>query len=227
LSSILDIDKNGTISYADISAVTPNIGTQQENIATAVNPLADLTRSQVWELDALGNFESLTNNDGTPVSLPTTCRIRSQELAEPLDFDANGNMTVDEQGRTFIWDAWNRLVEVKQGSTTLVEYQYDGLKRRIVEDDGTDERHLYYSDQWQVLEERVDGDTVTQYVWSAVYVDAMILRDRDADANTGNGLEERIYVLHDANYNVTALVDTSGEVRAILLRSLRPGSLSG
>jgi RHS repeat-associated protein len=70
----------------------------------------------------------------------------------------------------------------------------------------------YYSDQWQVLEERVDGDTVTQYVWSAVYVDAMILRDRDADANTGNGLEERIYVLHDANYNVTALVDTSGNV---------------
>jgi RHS repeat-associated protein len=119
---------------------------------------------------------------------------------------------VDEQGRTFIWDAWNRLVEVKQGSTTLVEYQYDGLKRRIVEDDGTDEKDLYYSDQWQVLEERVDGDTVTQYVWSAVYVDAMILRDRDADANTGNGLEERIYVLHDANYNVTAIVDTSGEV---------------
>jgi RHS repeat-associated protein len=129
-----------------------------------------------------------------------------------LSFDANGNMTVDEQGRTFIWDAWNRLVEVKQGSTTLVEYQYDGLKRRIVEDDGTDEKDLYYSDQWQVLEERVDGDTVTQYVWSAVYVDAMILRDRDADANTGNGLEERIYVLHDANYNVTALVDTSGNV---------------
>jgi RHS repeat-associated protein len=121
-------------------------------------------------------------------------------------------MTVDEQGRTFIWDAWNRLVEVKQGSTTLVEYQYDGLKRRIVEDDGTSERHLYYSDQWQVLEERVGGDTVTQYVWSAVYVDAMILRDRDADASSGNGLEERIYVLHDANYNVTALVDKDGEV---------------
>jgi RHS repeat-associated protein len=129
-----------------------------------------------------------------------------------LSFDANGNMTVDEQGRTFIWDAWNRLVEVKQGSTTLVEYQYDGLKRRIVEDDGTSERHLYYSDQWQVLEERVGGDTVTQYVWSAVYVDAMILRDRDADASSGNGLEQRIYVLHDANYNVTAIVDEDGNV---------------
>jgi RHS repeat-associated protein len=183
------------------------------DITTAVNPLADLTRRQSWNLDALGNFESLTNNDGTPVT--STHNLQNQVTgvgSASLSFDANGNMTVDEQGRTFIWDAWNRLVEVKQGSTTLVECQYDGLKRRIVEDDGTSERHLYYSDQWQVLEERVGGDTVTQYVWSAVYVDAMILRDRDADANTGNGLEERIYVLHDANYNVTALVDTSGNV---------------
>jgi RHS repeat-associated protein len=156
---------------------------------------------------------TLTNTDGSPQS--RTHNLQNQVIAvggANLSFDANGNMTVDEQGRTFIWDAWNRLVEVNQGSTTLVEYQYDGLKRRIVEDDGTSERHLYYSDQWQVLEERVGGDTVTQYVWSAVYVDAMILRDRDADASSGNGLEERIYVLHDANYNVTALVDTSGNV---------------
>jgi RHS repeat-associated protein len=129
-----------------------------------------------------------------------------------LSFDANGNMTEDEQGRTFIWDAWNRLVEVKQGSTTLVEYRYDGLKRRIIEDDGTTEKHLYYSDQWQVLEERGGGNAVTQYVWSPVYVDAMILRDRDADASSGNGLEERIYVLHDANFNVTAITDASGTV---------------
>jgi len=33
-----------------------------------------------------------------------------------------------------------------------------------------------------------------------------------ADENTSNGFEERIYVLHDTNYNVTAIVDTSGDV---------------
>ena len=36
-----------------------------------------------------------------------------------LVFDKNGNMTTDEQGRTLIYDAWNRLVTVKNGSTTL------------------------------------------------------------------------------------------------------------
>ena len=45
-------------------------------------------------------------------------------------------------------------------------------------------------------------------------MDALILRDRDADNNssTGNwGLEERLYVQQDANYNVTALIETDGD----------------
>ncbi len=60
---------------------------------------------------------------------------------------------------------------------------------------------LYYSDSWQVLEERVasGGTSVprVQYVWSPVYVDALILRDRDTNAN--GTLDERLYVVQDAN----------------------------
>jgi RHS repeat-associated protein len=49
-----------------------------------------------------------------------------------------------------------------------------------------------------------------QYVWSPVYVDALVLRDRDSN---GDGtLDERLYVVQDANYNVTALFDNSGSV---------------
>jgi RHS repeat-associated protein len=41
-------------------------------------------------------------------------------------------------------------------------------------------------------------------------VDALILRDRDTD---GDGtLDERLWVVQDANFNVTAVVDDSGEV---------------
>jgi hypothetical protein len=43
-----------------------------------------------------------------------------------------------------------------------------------------------------------------------VYVDAMILRYRDSDNN--GTLDERLYLLQDANFNVTAVVDTSGTV---------------
>ena len=69
---------------------------------------------------------------------------------------------------------------------------------------------MFYSAAWQVLEEQVGGNAEVQYVWSPVYVDAMVLRDRDTDAN--GSLDERVYVLQDANFNVTALVDDSGTV---------------
>jgi YD repeat-containing protein len=120
-------------------------------------------------------------------------------------------MTGDETGRQFVYDAWNRLVEVLDDQdVTLKTYEYDGLNRRVSEDDGTAVSDLYYSAMWQVLEERVDGDTSSRYVWSPVYVDAMVLRDRDTDDN--GSLDERLWVMHDANFNVVALVDGSGTV---------------
>ena len=47
-------------------------------------------------------------------------------------------------------------------------------------------------------------------VWSPVYVNALVLRDQ---SSLGNGtLDQRLYVQTDANWNVTALVDASGNV---------------
>jgi RHS repeat-associated protein len=51
-----------------------------------------------------------------------------------------------------------------------------------------------------------------QYVWSARYIDAPVLRDRDADGQSGTGLEERLYYTTDANMNVTALMDAAGHI---------------
>ncbi len=126
-------------------------------------------------------------------------------------YDANESMTGDETGKQFVYDAWNRLVTVKNsGGTTLKTYGYDGLNRRVSETASGTTTDLYYSANWQVLEERVAGATVSSYVWSPVYVDAMIARDRDTDGN--GSLDERLYPTHDANFNVTGLVNTSGSV---------------
>jgi RHS repeat-associated protein len=131
-----------------------------------------------------------------------------------LSYDNNGNVTLDDQGHTLVYDAWNRLVEVKNGGTTLMTYRYDGAGRRITDDDGTTATQLFHSSQWQVLEERTgsgNGTARRQYVWSAVYVDAMVVRDRDTDAN--GSLDERLNVMQDANFNVTAITNTSGTVQ--------------
>src|SRR5262249_23578228 len=103
------------------------------------------------------------------------------------------------------------LVAVKQGSTVLVSYTLDALRRRATENAGT-LRDLYYSAQWQVIEERESGVVRVQTVFSPVYVDGLILRDRDADGLSGNGLEERLWVQQDANWNVSALTNGAGNV---------------
>ncbi len=169
------------------------------------------SRGQSWTVDGLGNFSSVTS-DGTAQSRTHNKQNEVTGVgSNTLTFDANGNLTTDETGKQFVYDAWNRLVTVKSGGTTLTSYKVDGLGRRIVENSGT-ARDLYYSSAWQVLEERVGGAAQAQQVWSPVYVDALVLRDRDADGNSGNGLEERLWVQQDANGNVTGLANGSATV---------------
>src|SRR5439155_25137076 len=91
-------------------------------------------------------------------------------------YDANGNTTTDQNGNTLIFDAWNRLVQVKNGQTVLQTYGIDALNRRITENPGT-LRDLYYSSKWQLLEEDVTGSMADQYVWSPVCIDALTERD--------------------------------------------------
>ena len=111
---------------------------------------------------------------------------------------------------TLKYDAWNRLVEVKDGSTVVQANEYDGLNRRIIRDETGGSgvlTHFYYNQQWQVLEERVGTSTTAnkQFVYHPHYVDAIAMR-RDASGNDH-------YFLQDANFNVTAVVDNTGTVK--------------
>jgi RHS repeat-associated protein len=136
--------------------------------------------------------------------------ITSISGAGSVTYDANGNTTADGSGNTFVYDAWNRLVAVKIGGTTLAAYGYNGLGERVTETHGTTTTDLYYSSSWQVLEERVSGVIQARNVWSPVYVDALVLRDQSSLHN--GTLDQRLYVQQDADWNVTALVDASGNV---------------
>jgi RHS repeat-associated protein len=161
-------------------------------------------RTQSWGLDALGNWSSVTTDGNTQTRTANQQNeITSISGQTTPGYDANGNMTGDQTGKTLIFDAWNRLIQYKNGATPLETYGYDALGRRITENPGT-VRDLYYSMLWQLLEEDVAGSMQDQYVWSPVYVDAVIERDTPT---------QRLYVQHDANFNVTALVDTSSSVQ--------------
>jgi RHS repeat-associated protein len=123
------------------------------------------------------------------------------------------------EGLLVKYDAWNRLAGVTtEASVNVVGYQYDGLNRRIIETSYNsggglvETRHLYYSNQWQVLEERVDAATTAkaQYIWGLRYIDDLVLRDRNT---SGTGLNERLYAMQDANWNTVAICNVSGAVQ--------------
>ena len=116
-----------------------------------------------------------------------------------------------------VYDAWNRLVRVGTDATpslAVAEFQYDGMGRNTIKKSyspaGTlsETRHLFYSRDWQVVEERVGTNPNTapsdkQYVWGQRYIDDCVLR---IGPDLGNS-SEKIHALQDANWNVTALVD--------------------
>ena len=119
---------------------------------------------------------------------------------------------------TAVYDAWNRLVSLSSGSTTVATYSYDGLNRRIVKGiyvSGSldHNEHAYFNENWQILEVRkevsgtINSNPLEQYVWHPFYIDAPILRDYDS-ALSGSPI--RYYYAFDANYNVTAATSSAG-----------------
>jgi RHS repeat-associated protein len=201
---------------------------------------------QTWQLDQTGNWDRFTEFDDQGTTFTALDQTRTQNEANEIEqfaattgaawfqpvYDRNGNMTQMPQpaapasGYQATYDAWNRLTKIElYGTTTKVGvYQYDALNRRTIKKTYTSgvfskERHYYYSNAWQVLEERESGMeggnpvSITpdrQWVWGVRYVDDCALRD---EINTSTGaLVERLYAMQDGNWNVVAIASAAGAV---------------
>jgi RHS repeat-associated protein len=168
--------------------------------------------------------------DGNTPSDTITVAVPQEEWLAP-QYDKAGNMrAMPRPSNTslpylLVYDAWNRLVEVKTTTTTVQKNKYDGLHRRIVKEKYAggslnETRHYYYNEKWQVVEERlevtgtIDTDPINQYVWHPHYVDSLAMRRYDAntDGDVLDAGEENYYYLQDDNYNVTAVADSTGAV---------------
>src|SRR5579859_1209142 len=147
---------NGYDNLDQLSGFLRGVLSASGGSGTPLDTVTSPSHSQSWTPDPVGNFSSVTT-DGTASNRTHNKQNEVTVVgANNLAFDNNGNMTTDEQGRTLVYDAWNRLVAVKNGGTTLASYKFDAMGRRIAETAGANARDLYF-DGWNVVEERLNG----------------------------------------------------------------------
>lgn len=155
------------------------------------------------------------NTDNQIVSL--------DHLSAGIGYDASGNMTATRpdkeadwsKGYLMVWDAWNRLVEVKeaQTETSVARYAYDGLARRVTREVEGVVHHDFYNDAWKQVEERLDAAATpaSLYYWSLRKGHRDELLRRDRDTNGSGDLDESLYCVMDY-YDPIAITDDAGGV---------------
>jgi len=182
---------------------------------STLDTVSSPSTTETWTLDALGN---ITADTGASRSSNSQNELTSDGSYSPT-YDNNGNMITDGLGTTYIYDAWNRPVAVKSGTSTIYTYGY-------MPDGNIDTGHdscagittdIYYSSDGHEIEDRTSSGTVTtQYVWGLGAANNLVLRDDNSTSGslgkTSSGLGRRIFAQHDVNFNITALTDTSGAV---------------
>jgi RHS repeat-associated protein len=196
-----------------------------------ISSVRDDSFDQSWTLDGLGNWSEF-DNDGTTQTRDTNAAneiTSTSGIATPA-YDRAGNMTAIPKPSNPAkllgakYDAWNHLVEVSDGGILIAKFRYDGEGRRIEQltdfAEGVPQNATHYFLNGQQVIETREGSPATspeslqpkyQQVWSPRYIDSLILRDENTDTDDQCD-DQRLFYLADANYNVTALVNSSGEV---------------
>jgi RHS repeat-associated protein len=116
-----------------------------------------------------------------------------------LSYDEAGNLLDDGAGRTFTWDAANRLRTITQGGA-VTGFVYDGLGRRVIETlNGVEQSRWVWGGGSQPAEERTPAGAVAKRFYA--------------------GLGEQVggvayFYATDHLGSVRELTDTTGAVRA-------------
>jgi YD repeat-containing protein len=136
----------GTLSGGAVTDANANLNQAWAELVdsvwqTRLDPVGNWTKF-LWDSNGGGNgwttqsrahnkANEIAGNGGNPIS-----GTGAANWVDPT-YDLAGNMTAgpkpgDEAATTsnYTYDAWNRLVKVADGETTVAEYRYDGRHRR-------------------------------------------------------------------------------------------------
>ncbi|SHK49606.1 RHS repeat-associated core domain-containing protein, partial [Rubritalea squalenifaciens DSM 18772] len=169
---------------------------------------------RTYAFDGIGNRTSATENTTTVNYTANSKNQYSTVGGTSRTHDTDGNLTND--GKTYIYDAENRLIEVKDtGGNTVEQYEYDYLSRRItrsVYGGATVQSFIY--DGWNPIAMYNAGALSQTYTWGKDLSGSM-----QGAGGVGGLLEvsfnsNSYYPTYDGNGNVSEYLDSSGSVVA-------------
>ena len=120
-----------------------------------------------YDYDATGNRTGFTNAGGTQAyAYPTDSHRLASVAGVPRTYDASGNTTAVGSAREFVYNAANRLSQVKQGGTITMHYAYNGKGERVRRHLGTDDVTTVYDEAGRWVGDYDDaGVPLQQAIW--------------------------------------------------------------
>ena len=185
---------------------------------------ADTTHHRAYDYDAIGNRLAsvegtldLQHHSATSYTPNALNQYSSWGLGSSPSYDWDGNATYHplpvDPGKNFtlVWDGENRLIEVIDGSTSLVSYAYDAQSRRVVTSVGSTNIVTFY-DQWNPIVDLKYQQLARAYTWGpdlsgslqgAGGVGGLLALDNKLGGTGNSGL---FFPLYDGNGNVTQYI---------------------
>ncbi len=180
----------GTVNEPSIVTV----GGQPASVDGAGNFAADLALSPGTQTVAV------TATDGTSNAATKSYQVVvASGSSRTLSHDLNGNLINDGAGRTYDWDAEDRLIKITQGAN-VTEFVYDGEGRRV--------------------REKLNSFVIKQWVWTG---GPQPSEERDGSNSVARrffrGLGQQVgassyFYATDHLGSVREMVDSSGTIRA-------------
>jgi len=121
-----------------------------------------------------------------------------------VQVNENGTLSADPEASDFDSEGRVKSDSVDKIGDLVASYVYDGLGRLIQKENNAEITENYYYDGVRRIQEVIDDEVDREYIYGPDYVDEFIVQI-DSD-------DKAFYMLQDANYNVMALVDETGDV---------------
>jgi len=216
-----------TYQYDPVSNITGIDDEDRDNQLFQYDPLNRLVNEQQgdteisYRYDATGNRTERTENSSTAYTTDShSYAFDSNRRQDDVNYDANGNIIEDaSDNQQYRYDAQNRLISYRQGSTQLATYRYNALGERslkVLSPDSADAeyRYYHYAPGGQLLGETIYSrdSSIPTTAYSYIWLDSLpVAYVAQHYSNDGSLSDQQLVYVHSDHLNTPRLATNADQ----------------